>query len=441
MEKEEKDLVKEFAKKVAEAKSNPPEPAVVKKALGILRSRGPQWALTGLSLAKTIGTSLPGRGSTPIGAIFQTLGTIGEVRSALWKTTTDPVAQYAIQYNLEKLTNETFVRIFFGTDLHTRFLIYKVRINDYKELIDAQGPLGRFAFTKSDYSSTHDTTFYMGKDVQMGKVLEGLWTQYNGRLHTSVMSDNYGRSSVEFNGFDIVDSPLFGSASARMDLLSERHCKFRERKIPRSYVCYGPPGTGKTSFAMKFAALLGKRTLKLGAASLNHISLKDIDYLLKHLAPDFLIIDDVDKIQSGNALPTLLDIVAQFKSGDGRTTLIMTANTIVDFDPGFFRPNRIDTWLEFKLPDIEERTEVLSSYAKLSEVKIKPTKLAQLASESEGLSHDYLRELVSELKHSGSFEEVIALTQLMKKLIPKPEVAKTVKKDTTEDEADEGKGL
>lgn len=438
MSKLEEDLADKFAKEVArnKADSTPKKgSSLSQKAQVILnktvlapRARKMQWLISGFGLAKAVGAVLPSKGATPVGAIFQTIGAIETIRAALWKTTSDPVAQYAAQYGLEKFTNETFVNLFFKTDLHTKFLLLKVRINDYKELTDAQGPLGRFAFTKSDYSQEYDSTYYMRPEVQMNEVLDGLWTQYNGRLHVNITSTAYGRTMAEFSGFQEIESPLFGSAIGRMDQLLSRHNRCRESKIPRSYMCYGPPGTGKTSFAMKMASKIGKRTLKLGAVSLGHISVKDIDYLLKHLAPDFLIIDDVDKIQTGNALPTLLEIVQRFKSGDGQTTLLMTANAITGFDTGFFRPNRIDTWLEFKLPELSERKEVIRAYAKHQELELAEDKLIQLAMSSEGLSHDYLREIVSELKQCSSFDETVELVQLMKSLLLK--VVPAEKKET-----------
>ena len=446
MSKLEEDLADKFAKEVAKNKaaSTPKKsPSLVQKAGVIVKrtikapnTQKKQWLISGLGLAKAIGSALPSKGATPIGAAFQMIGAIEVVRSNLFKTTSDPVAQYAAQYGLEKYTNETFVDIFFNTDLHTKFLLFHVRVSDYKELVDAQGPLGRFAFTKSDYSQSYDSTYYMKPDVRMNEVLDGLWTQYNGKLHVNVTSNMYGQTKAQFSGFQDIYSPLFGLANDRMEHLVVRHNKCRDQKIPRSYMCYGPPGTGKTTFAMKFAQALGQRTLKLGAVSLGHISVKDIDYLLLHLAPQFLIIDDVDKIQTGNALPTLLEIVQRFKGGDGQTTLLMTANTIEGFDAGFFRPNRIDTWIEFQLPQLEERKMVIRSYAERLELKLSEDNLQTLAQESEGLSHDYLREIVSELKQCNSFEEVMELVQLMKKLLLKvaPKEKKDKKKELKEEE-------
>jgi hypothetical protein len=426
-------LTDKFAEEVARQKNapQPKKPSVVQKfqsAVKMVSNSTPaqkkQWVITGMRLAREVGNAVPGSNSTPFGAALQSIGAIDIARSILWKDTTDPVAQYANQFGMAKFTNETFVNIFFNTDLHTKFILFKVRVSDYKELIDAQGPLGRFAFTKSDYSERYDSTYYMRPDVQMTQVLEGLWTQYQGRLHVNVTSDVYGRGTAEFISFKDIDSPLFGGYDARMDKLIARHQKCQEQKIPRSYMFYGPPGTGKTSFAMKFADKLGKRTLKLGATSLANISVKDITYLLQHLSPEFLIIDDVDKIQTGNALPTLLEIVQRFKDGDGRATLLMSANTITNFDPGFLRPNRIDTWLEFKLPDKEERKEVLTAYTKQMGVRFSEGDIDILAQVSEGLSHDYLREIVFEMKRCGDFREVMDLTRLMKGLLLKVVPAK-----------------
>jgi AAA+ superfamily predicted ATPase len=100
----------------------------------------------------------------------------------------------------------------------------------------------------------------------------------------------------------------------------------------------------------------------------------------------------------------------------------MTANIVTNFDNGFYRPNRIDTWLEFKLPELEERKEVIRSYAKLFGVNLDAAIFERLAVESEGLSHDYLREIVSELKQSTPIDEVITLIQLMKTLLLKAPV-------------------
>ncbi len=379
--------------------------------------RTKQWLLVAAELAQKVAVDLPTRDSTRFQTVMKTIGVVHTVRTVLWKTEADPVLQYAAQYGLGEFKSESFVRIFFSTSLHEQFTVSSIKITEHEKLIDAQGPLGHFAFTKSNYSDYHSSTYYMKKGLDIPRVIDDLWHRYDGRLYLKVVTDIFGRNHEEFSRFEIIDTPLFGSAGSQMDRLLIRHRRCRARKSPRTYMCYGPPGTGKSSFSMKFADTLGSRTLKLSAESLQYISVKEMDSILQHLAPEFLLIDDIDKMTPGNTLSTLLEIIQRFKSGDGSTTLMMTSNVITGFDTGLLRPNRIDSWLEFKLPKTEERKDVLQSYAKAMAVQINDEHLTTLAQVTNTLSHDYLREIMKELHECESFEEVLTLIKLMKRLL------------------------
>lgn len=431
------DLTKQFAKQVAEGKKDvPSEEAAVSKGINHIRTavkrvskldrkQATRWAIKVAELAAELGSVLPGIYSTPTTAILQTIGAGTVIHKHLFAKTNDPISEYALKHGMDKRDNNTFVRLFFNTELHTKFSIFTVKVGDNLSLYDAQGQLGRFAFVKSDYSDHYNSTYYMQRETSMPKVINGLWKQYDGRIHATFIPAPWGQGTFEFAGFENFDSPLFGKISQQMDQLVARHSRCREQKIPRSYLCYGKPGTGKSSFATKFASKLGERTLKLGATSLQSVGVKDIGALLEHLAPEFLIIDDVDKIQTGNALPTLLEIVQRFKDGDGKATLIMTSNEVKSFDQGFFRPNRIDTWLEFALPNSDERKEVINAYASHFKVRLDDHDISVLTELSNGLSQDYLREIVSEYNQSGSFSETTTLVRLMTKLLTEVNKAKT----------------
>jgi ATPase family associated with various cellular activities (AAA) len=391
--------------------------SVEKMGESINYRRTKQWLLVAFELAQKVGADLPTKDSTRFQTVMKTVGAIHTVRTVLWKTETDLVHQYAAQYGLEEFKNESFVRIFFSTKLHEQFTISSIKITEHEKLFDCQGKLGHFAFTKSNYSEYHSSTYYVKKDVDIPQVIDELWRHYDGRLYMKVVTDIFGRPHEEFSRFEIIDTPLFGSAGSQMERLLARHRRCRARKSPRTYMCYGPPGTGKSSFSMKFADTLGSRTLKLSAESLQYISVKEMDSILEHLAPEFLLIDDIDKMSPGNTLSTLLEIIQRFKSGDGSTTLMMTSNVITGFDTGLLRPNRIDSWLEFKLPKTEERKEVLRSYAQAMGVQINDEQLTTLAKVTNTLSHDYLREIMKELHECESFDEVLTLIKLMKRLL------------------------
>lgn len=208
-------------------------------------------------------------------------------------------------------------------------------------------------------------------------------------------------------------------ASSKMDELCARHRRYRAADVPRSYMLYGPPGTGKSSFAAALADRLGEKTLKLDATSLAHASVSDMQFLLDNLLPDFVIIDDVDKAAVGSAIPTLLDVLARFKTEGATASAILTANGVADFDKGLLRPGRVDTWVEFKLPDDSERAAVLRRYCDDLGVDAAPLVIGRLAKESAGLSQDYLREIALSLRH-GEAGEVAEQIRAMKALLAEP---------------------
>lgn len=383
----------------------------------------PKWAHTGVKLAKDLGDSLPNKNSTTAQKILMSIGSIQTVQTALWPAQGNPVKQYCARHGLKEQRSEQFVKLFFTTDLCQKFEIGRIRISDYQTIVEARGALGHFAFVEGDYGEGPEATYYVADKVDMPAVLDGLWTLYEGRLHVTVTSSPYAGTRSEFARFSLPDAPLYGSAKGRMTSALARHRRFVACGTPRSYMFYGPPGTGKSCFASAFADRLGEKTIKMDAGSLAHASVRDVSFLLDNLRPDFVIVDDVDKASVGSALPTLLDVLGRFKSEGSGASVLMTANSVTGFDAGLLRPGRIDTWIEFGLPDAAERLAVLGEYADDLCVDISTNALATLASESEGLSQDYMREIVLEMRHrSRGVEEVVDAIRTMKKLLAKPEV-------------------
>jgi hypothetical protein len=384
-----------------------------------IKIRGMEWFLTGLELCQRVGCDLP-EGSQ-IRTLIRVIGTADTVRRILFPQTESPVVRYANAHGLIKQRSSSFVYMFFNTDLHTLFKTDTVRISEYTTLTDVECELGRFVFVKSDWSDEYSDIYYMKPNINMKELLDGLWGQYNGRIFVAINYGRYQSTQIDFTTFDSLSTPLFGNASSLMDKMITRHKLCMDRGVPRSYMFYGPPGTGKSSFANTFANKLGERVLKLNAASLTCASIKDVSFLIENLLPDFLIIDDVDKVVIGNSLPTLLEILQKFKST--KTTIMMTVNSIYDLDHGLLRPGRIDTWVEFALPKLEERKMVLNSYAQANGITIEERDLSTLARGTSSMSQDYLRELIGELKRSESIKEVTELAKTMKHLLGLKELA------------------
>lgn len=374
-----------------------------------------RWFLIAVDLSRKLGNELPSRDSTPLQATLKTIGAIDTIRTSLWPSVGDPSLRYASQRGLTRQRNAAFVQLFFHTELHKCFSLGNVRISENVGLVDAVGPLGRFVFVKNDFADSYESVFYTSPHVDMPAVLHGLWEQYGGRMYASTTVSAWGEVTFDFSPIAETSLPLFGEASSRMDKLLARHRRYKAQGVPRSYMLYGPPGTGKSCFATVFAERLGERTLRLNASALAHATIKDVSFLLNNLAPEFLIIDDIDKVDVSNTLPALLESLQRLKSI--ATTTLMTANIVSGFDKGLLRPGRIDTWLEFAMPNRDERCEVLREYALLFDVEISLQQVEALADVTDTLSHDYLRELILELRQCGSFDDVVQSVPLMRSLL------------------------
>jgi SpoVK/Ycf46/Vps4 family AAA+-type ATPase len=143
---------------------------------------------------------------------------------------------------------------------------------------------------------------------------------------------------------------------------------------------------------------------------------KTLSFLIEYLHPDFLIIDDVDKMDMTKGLPTLLDILQRFKTEHSFVSIIMTANSVSLFDKGFLRPGRIDTWIEFKIPNDEERAAILTSYIKEEGITVSDEMIKDITTITSGLAQDYLREIVTCLKHDDG-ADIMKSIELMKSLL------------------------
>jgi hypothetical protein len=380
----------------------------------------PKTVRLALKLASDIIPKLPAKDDTLLQVSVKMLGVIDSAQGILFPTTRGNILDTIIdRYDLEEAKNEQFVSLFFDTDLYEQFKVHRFSLTDYMDVIDASHETyGRLFFIEYTYSSGGpESTFYHSKGMEFSEILDGLWESHEGRLHVSVGVGEHGSGTKsEFTEFTEWPNPLFGSMQDLMAKHVARHQRLMADKIPRSYMFYGPPGTGKSSFAIQFASRLGSRTLKMDAQSFTHVTLKDVAFLLTNLKPDFLVLDDVDKADVSKGLPTILEILQRFKS-DHALSVLLTANTITQFDLGFLRPGRIDTWVEFPLPEENERRDVIRCYVEQFKAHhVTAEQIAHLAKITSNLSQDYLRE-VAQLLCYDEIEEVTKTISTMQKLL------------------------
>jgi hypothetical protein len=371
----------------------------------------------GLTIAADILPKIPKRRDPLLQKTVAILSIFHSVQKAfIPEHVKNPLRSMIDSMGLVEANNEQFVRLFFDTELFKRFNVDKFAISDYTDVhLMEDDKLGTLLFVETSWSKGPLPTFHHSSDVDFAEILRGVWELYNNHIHLTVGNED-GCNKSEFTTFADIGNPLYGSAAKQIDEMIVRHKRFTENNVPRSYMFYGQPGTGKSSAAMVFAGRLGRRILKVDANSLATAHVKTLSFLIEYLRPDFLIIDDVDKINAEKGLPTLLDVLQRFKTEHSFASVIMTANSITSFDKGFLRPGRIDTWIEFAMPNSEERKAILENYLKEAGVVLADDEIAKVVEMTDGLSQDYLREIVTCFKHDKS-DDVAKSIELMKSLL------------------------
>lgn len=373
-----------------------------------------------LKLCTDIVPKLPSKGDSFLTMLIKGLSILDSTRNTFGGTKQGAMETLIAIHDLQTTENEQFVSLFFKSNLRHQFDVQRTPITDYRELIEARDEKRGlyFFFIEVAYGDNEaETTFYHTKGVDFADLLKDTWDSYGGRIHVTISVGHYGSGTrTEYTTFDDPKNPLYGDTRERLDALLARHRRYQVDGIPRIYMFYGPPGAGKSTFAEAFADKAGTRLLTLDATSLQFAHLKDIVFLLQGLQPDFLLIDDVDKASIDKAVPTLLGILIAMKRQFPKIGTILTANAVTKLDPGFFRPGRIDTWVEFKKPDVRERRTLITGYMTEFHEVIDSKTVDRLVEKTDGLTHDYVREVALMLKYD-TIEDVLHTIDTMQKIV------------------------
>lgn len=133
--------------------------------------------------------------------------------------------------------------------------------------------------------------------------------------------------------------------SALMSDLRDRIDRFLAAGISRSFLFVGPPGTGKTVCIRYLAGSLGLSSLRVDLAVLSdyygyHADTSitnSVETLAKLLAPDMMILDDIDRVRSSGRLLHFLEFAArEFK------LVLASANCTQQMMGAALRPGRFD---------------------------------------------------------------------------------------------------
>jgi hypothetical protein len=386
-----------------------------------------------LRLSTGLLSKVPEKGDTPLTLVLKGLSAVDEL-DKLMREETDAVQDLIDKHGLVYKTSKPFVYLFCNTSLREEFTLTRIKVGNGEDsgsyMTHAVHPeYGELYLTPSDIAQEdgiYCTRFLHSPNFNFEKVFEDTWVSHDGKVSMSVMLDRWGgEENILFSSFKTIRNPLYGSVG--MEDIIALHRRFATDKVQRTYLFLGKPGVGKSSAAQHMAEALGTKTFKMDAASFSTMSVEDIVFLLESFSPDFLLVDDIDKITLFG-LPVFLEVLQRFKLGGIATTLIMTANSTDELDKGIIRPGRIDTIIEFDLPDAKQRRQIFQGYLEENKVSSSLVEIGELVKATDGLSQDYLREIALKLKYD-SFENVLKLITLMKKLTKEDSKPAAVKKD------------
>jgi 26S proteasome regulatory subunit T1 len=157
---------------------------------------------------------------------------------------------------------------------------------------------------------------------------------------------------------------------------------------PKGVLLYGPPGTGKTLAARAvanrtdacFIRVIGSELVQKYVGEGARM-VREIFQMARTKKAAIIFIDEVDAIggarhddgQGGDneVQRTMLEIITQLDGFDARGNIkvLMATNRPDTLDPALLRPGRLDRKVEFGLPDLDARTNILQIHSRSMNVE------------------------------------------------------------------------
>ncbi|KAL3122905.1 hypothetical protein niasHT_010305 [Heterodera trifolii] len=174
---------------------------------------------------------------------------------------------------------------------------------------------------------------------------------------------------------------------------------------PKGVLFFGPPGTGKTLCARAvanrtdacFIRIIGSELVKKYVGQGARL-VREVFRMAKMKSACILFFDEVDAIGGARfddgrggdneVQRTMLELVNQLDGFDSRGAIkvLMATNRPDTLDPALVRPGRIDRRIEFSLPDVKARKNILQIHTKRMSVErnIRYELIARLCPNSTG---------------------------------------------------------
>lgn len=367
--------------------------------------------------------------------IFVKVAKVLSIADLLYSTApNDLIGEFMKERDLGMTSNRVLVDLIFSSMLLDQFVKREIILEDYGyaklHILELRHKkLGSLYFVETRYSSGESykkAIVLHPKGFDFKKLMEGFWKCYEGRLHIGFMLDG-GFSCSEFPTEDL---QLYGKNAEVARDLTIQHIKYMNASLSRSYLFLGEPGTGKSSCAMYFSSKLGQRIIKIEASALV-LAGKSLRFLFDQLAPDFVLIDDIDKDENvAKNMASVLSSVEWIKMSNPEVTIVFTANDISKLDKAFWRPGRVDSITIFDQPDKDSRIQLVKGFIEQFKVALpEGYTIEQIVEDTSGMSPVWLREIVLRFKYDSP-ENILTTCRQMHRIVNGESI--TGKKDKSE---------
>lgn len=372
-----------------------------------------------LAIASDIIPKLPDRSDGFLKTVIKLMGILDSFDKQLGKPSA--LFDFFSKLDADAKRNKQLVDLFFSTDILDTFKVSRISLSDYMDIVIADDAvLGTIYFLEYHWSGKAEpaSEFWHSDGFKFEKVLERLWGMLNNGIQIGLSFDQ-GLDSPKtvYKPLIFTKDPHMGSAVDDLNKLVQNHKKFAADGFSRTYMFVGKQGVGKSTFATRMAQACGTRVLQIDARGMTVAGVNDLSFLIGALVPDFVIVDDIDRLaDQATSVPMLLGTLSELKARHPTVTAILTVNDISVFDAAILRPGRVDKVVEFSDPDETERTRVFAGY--LQEFNSKCSDIPTFIKELEGLTASYIREIAIQLRYIPE-DEVLGTIRQMRTLAEK----------------------
>lgn len=291
------------------------------------------------SIAADIVPKLPIVGDNPLTLIVKGLAMYKSIN----KLTQGGKGSYKIIEMLggsKHYINPHFVKMFFSTKIQHTFNLSTVAFFESERsnlILARKGPISLFFIEYyGGVQPEYAEYFWSNKEFDFRSLLDEIWALYPSGLHVGFEKTSpYKGLQARFSSVAMIAPDRFvGNLEWKFQEFLDKQQQYASDGVSRTHLFWGPPGTGKTIFALRAAREMQGRLIFMTAESIKQS--REISFLLNNLAPDCLVVDDLDKIDLNSNLPDILNLLTEIKARQPRLVVLLTANSL-GFDPALKR--------------------------------------------------------------------------------------------------------